>query len=262
MLALRSLLVLAQTHHDFELVVWDDGSTDASVAIACQYAKTDLRVKIVAAPHQGIAPALKSAIASTSAPYLGWVDSDDVLAPTALEETIAILIAAPNTGMVYTKYEVIDEFGQLRGSGTRCEIPYSQEQLLVDFMTFHFRLMRRRYEQVGGIDPTFQWAEDYDLCLKIFEVTQIYHLPKPLYFYRCHSDNITNNQIESIRWAEVAIRQALVRQGLNERYGLEVKLVGYFKLVSKAKTFTSALPNQLTIPLSSQVELNLKRSSV
>ncbi|HEY9907255.1 MAG TPA: hypothetical protein V6D18_06560, partial [Thermosynechococcaceae cyanobacterium] len=52
-------------------------------------------------------------------------------------------------------YEVIDAQGNSHGIGQRCHIPYSKERLLSDFMTFHFRLMRRSvYEQVGGIDPS------------------------------------------------------------------------------------------------------------
>ena len=183
--------ILAQTHSDFELLIWDDGSTDDSVAIARHYALKDDRIRVIAAAHQGIAPTLKSAIAATTGTYLGWVDSDDLLAPTALAETVAILSAHPEVGMVYTNYEVIDAQGQNHGLGQRCRIPYSPDRLLVDFMTFHFRLMRRSvYDQGGGIDPTFAWAEDYDLCLKLSEVTNIYHLPKPLYYYRRHVGNI------------------------------------------------------------------------
>jgi glycosyltransferase involved in cell wall biosynthesis len=224
--------VLAQTYPYFELLIWDDGSTDTSLEIAHRYAQRDCRIRVHAATHQGIAPALKAAINQTTAPYLGWLDSDDRLALTALEETIAILDAQLDVGMVYTQYEVIDARGNSRGLGDRCRIPYSKERLLTDFMTFHFRLMRRSvYEQAGGIDPSFQWAEDYDLCLKLSEVTQIYHLPKPLYFYRRHDRNLTNNQYETIRWAGIAIERAMIRRGLDQKYRLEVRLVGQFKLL-------------------------------
>lgn len=54
--------ILAQTHRDLEYVLWDDGSTDESVAIAQHYAEKDDRLRVIAASHQGIAPALKSAI--------------------------------------------------------------------------------------------------------------------------------------------------------------------------------------------------------
>jgi len=69
--------VLAQTYPHFELLIWDDRSTDASLDIACYYAQQDPRICVHAAPHHGIAPAIKAAIAHTTAPYLGWVDSDD-----------------------------------------------------------------------------------------------------------------------------------------------------------------------------------------
>src|SRR6476469_1888801 len=81
--------VLSQTRGDFELLVWDDGSTDDSLAIANSYAKRDRRVRVVAAEHQGRVGALKAAIAQTTGKYLGWVDSDDLLAPAALKETAA-----------------------------------------------------------------------------------------------------------------------------------------------------------------------------
>lgn len=80
--------VLSQTYPHFELLIWDDGSTADSFNIAHSYAQRDNRIRVHAAPHQGIAPAIKAAIAHTTAPYLGWVDSDDRIAPTALEETI------------------------------------------------------------------------------------------------------------------------------------------------------------------------------
>jgi glycosyltransferase involved in cell wall biosynthesis len=121
--------ILSQTYPHFELLIWDDGSTDNSLAIARHYANQDDRIRIIAAPHQGIAPALKGAIASTTAPYLGWVDSDDLLAPTALEQTIAILDTHPDIGMVYTDYQVIDADGTDRGPGQRCTIPYTKDQL-------------------------------------------------------------------------------------------------------------------------------------
>jgi GT2 family glycosyltransferase len=99
-------------------------------------------------------------------------------------------------------------------------------------MTFHFRLMRRRvYDQVGGVDPTFRYGEDYDLCLKLSEVTAIGHIPEPLYFHRRHAQNITTNQLEAIRWAEIAIRNALTRRGWDTHYRLETRIVSYFGLV-------------------------------
>lgn len=226
--------VLNQTMSDFELLVWDDGSTDGSLDIAYHYAGVDQRVRVIAAQHQGVAPAVKAAFAATIGTYIGLVDSDDLLAATALEETAAILEAHPEVGLVYTDYRVIDENGQDKRLGTRCQIPYSKDRLLVEFMTMHFRLMRRCvYDFVGGIDESFELSEDYDLCLKLSEVTVVDHLQKPLYYYRRHEGNISNRRQEITHWAYRACSQALKRRGLDKHYELNVNHMSQFILRRK-----------------------------
>jgi glycosyltransferase involved in cell wall biosynthesis len=186
--------------------------------IATHYTTFDKRIKVIAAPHTGRVEALRDAIAQTTGKYLAWVDSDDLLAPSALEETLTILEREPNIGMVYTDHLVTDERGKVKGLGDRCRIPYSSERLLIDFMTFHFRLMRRDlYDLVGGINVELESAEDYDLCLRFSEVTQIYHLPKPLYLYRVHEQSISGSQqLKQILASTQAVNDAIVRRGLSD----------------------------------------------
>jgi glycosyltransferase involved in cell wall biosynthesis len=227
--------VLAQTFTDFELLIWDDGSSDRSVEIARDYEKQDKRIKVIAALHTGRGQALTDAIATTKGKYLGIVDSDDLLAPEALEETAKVLDSQPHIGMVYTDYLVIDEQGTVKGLGKRCQIPYSKDRLLLDFMTFHFRLMRRElYEEVGGVDPDFKAAQDYDLCLRLSEVTEIVRVEKPLYLYRNHQENISHSkQFEQIHFTHLAICRALQRRGLMEKVELEVQVRPRFVLKRK-----------------------------
>lgn len=228
--------VLAQTRRDFELLVWDDGSTDNSVALARHYEQCDRRVRVITASHQGQTKSLIAAIAATTGAYVGWVDSDDFIAPTALFETATVLEQEPEVGLVYTDYLVIDEHSSVKGLGQRCRIPYSKDRLLVDFMIFHFRLFRRSvYNLVGGLDESMVRAQDYDLCLRLSEVTQISHIQKPLYYYRQHKSSVSQQQrVEQILAAEQAIVRALERRGLSERYELEVEIVGRYLLRQKA----------------------------
>ncbi|BAZ18968.1 filamentous hemagglutinin outer membrane protein (plasmid) [Calothrix sp. NIES-4071] len=224
--------VLAQTRPPFELLIWDDGSTDGSVEIALQYASYDPRVRVIAADHQGRARSLIAAIKETTCPYFGWVDSDDILAPTALQETAAILDECKEVGLVYTSYQVINEHEQIISDGARCRIPYSFDRLLVDFMIFHFRLLRREvYLKVGGLNEEFELAQDYDLCLRLSEVTSIEHIKKPLYYYRYHADSVSHTKrVEQIMAASVAIKKALERRGLKDKYELDVQIVGQYRL--------------------------------
>ncbi len=228
--------VLQQTRTDFELIIWDDGSTDNSRQIAKEYREKDARIRLFEEKNQGQARATKAAIAQTKGSYLGWVDSDDVLAFPALAETAAILETRSQVGLVYTNYLIIDELGRLRGQGKRCQIPYSPQRLLVDFMTFHFRLFRRSiYDRTEGIDDSLMFGFDYDLCLKFSEVTTIEHLPKPLYYHRLHRDSMTaRRRLEQIDGTKQAIELALIRRGLDLQYELEVEITSLFRLKPKS----------------------------
>ncbi|MEH1948267.1 MAG: CHAT domain-containing protein [Nostoc sp.] len=243
--------VLAQTWQNFELLIWDNGSTDGSVAIANNYAQKDRRVRVVEADNQGVAAACKRAIAQTSGAYIGILDSDDILAPTALAQTATVLNSHPETGFVYTDYLNIDPNGKVIGYGHRCDIPYSQSGLLVDFMTFHFRLMRRSvYNRVGGVNESFSCcAYDYDLCLRLSEVAQVLRVKEPLYFYRNHSQSISViRQKEQILWSKQAIAQALWRRGLADKLQIDVELpTGRFILRRKKSLLSNIAASVLVI---------------
>ena len=229
-LAIQS--VLKQTRSDFELLVWDDGSTDDTFAAAREAAQGDPRVRVMQGANQGAAGAINAAAKFVSAPYFGWIDSDDLLAQTALAETSAILDARPEIGVVYTNYLVIDSTGAVKGEGARCRLPYSRDRLLVDFMTFHFRLMRRAlFDEIGAVDPSLPYVEDYDLCLRLSEITQFHHLAKPLYFYRVHPQSVSKqHRLKQIEMASEAIRRALARRKMDQKYELEVEYRASFHL--------------------------------
>jgi glycosyltransferase involved in cell wall biosynthesis len=223
-LALAIESIIAQTYPHWELEIWDDCSTDNSLEIARSYAAIDQRIKTV--PLQtniGHAPILAASTSKGTTPYLGWIDSDDLLAPTALAETIAILEAQPEVGMVYTQQMLIDEDGRELGLSRNSLVPYHHNRLLIDFLCHHFRLIRRAvFEAVGGVDPSCDYVEDYDLALKISEVTKVWQLWQPLYYYRIHSPSCSvRHRDQQIQQAAAAVRQALLRRGLDDLYWLD-----------------------------------------
>lgn len=218
--------VLRQTYPHFELVVWDDGSTDNSLEIARRYEAWDSRVRVVTAINQGPAGAINAAVRQSNGLYLGILDSDDWLAPTALQQTVTALETHPQVGWVYTDYLDVDAAGQVLGYGHRCRIPYSRERLLVDFMTFHFRLLRRSlFDLVGGLDPSVTTAWDYDLCLRLSEVAAVERVRQPLYFYRHHQASITGaRRLDLTLAAQRAVAKALQRRGLAQSHAIELEL--------------------------------------
>ncbi|MGI6459910.1 MAG: glycosyltransferase [Candidatus Hydrogenedentales bacterium] len=221
---LRSLQL--QTLTDWEVILWNDGSTDNSEEIAREIAEIDSRFRLFGGERVGHAQSLVRACAEAQGRYIGILDSDDLLEPTALEETAAVLESRPDIGMVYTDHVVIDGNGQRRGIGRRCQIPYSKDRMLLDFMTFHFRLIRMEiFTQVGRFDETYPLAMDYDLCLRIAEVTEIEHLSAPLYRYRVHRDSLSHQKrLEQIRCSHAAVVAAMKRRGLDREYECQLEV--------------------------------------
>jgi glycosyltransferase involved in cell wall biosynthesis len=227
--------VQAQAYPNYELILWDDGSTDDSGEIAAHHTTQDPRIRHFTAKHQGRNAALRAAHQQAQGDYLGWIDSDDRLTPATLAATVAFLEAEPNIGMVYTDHHIIDAQGNSQGYGHRCQIPYSKDRLLVDFMTFHFRLIRREsFEKAGGIDPYFEAAIDYDLCLRLSEITQIKHLKVPLYEYRVHPQSMSHqSRSRQVQYAKAAVEKAIARRGLSQTYRLDVSADSKFTLHRK-----------------------------
>ena len=147
--ALDSILI--QTYPHWHLTIWDDGSTDTSPDIAREYAKLDPRIRFIQANHAGQTHSLHAAMmAIRPCPklpnfdteetsergeslatqsmyrYFGWVDSDDMLAPSALATTVAILDEKTEIGMIYTDHRLIDPSGRDLGLGARCSHPLFQ----------------------------------------------------------------------------------------------------------------------------------------
>lgn len=217
--------VLRQTYTDWELIISDDGSTDGTLDLANNFALHDSRIKVLTAEHKGESYALIAGFSAAQGEYVGQLDSDDLLEPEAIELTAAVLDDDIECGMVYTNYIDIDQNGQKLRPGRRCAIPYSEERMLIDFMTFHFRLIRSSiYILSGGFDTRFNLVEDYELCLRLSEITQIKKVERFLYQYRIHPGSETRTKgLKMIHLCKEAMEEALKRRNLDKDYEVKVE---------------------------------------
>lgn len=231
--AIRS--VLTQSFSDLELIVMDDGSTDGSAELADRLSGEAPRLQVLRRPARGVAPTLAELYCLARGTLVGVVDSDDLLVKSAVEKCVGVLDADPAVGVVYTQHLMIDERSQSKGLGYRSTIPFDKDRLLVEFMTLAFRLVRiDAYRACGGIDPTLAAAPDYDLCLKLSEVTAFRRIDEPLYLYRVHPDMISKSRrSDQLAASRIAVERALVRRGLDATYRLDVDATGQFRLVAR-----------------------------
>lgn len=180
--------ILGQSFRDFEFIVVDDGSIDRSCAIARSYA--DSRIRVLSAPHRGLVQALNLGLREARGDLVARMDADDISHHDRLERQVEHLRRGPDTVLVGTWVEYIDDEG--RSEGEVQTMPVYDDDLrvaLFDGNEFaHGSVMMRRSAAmaVGGYRGQFLTAEDYDLWLRMNEIGRIANLPEPLYKLRWH----------------------------------------------------------------------------
>ena len=103
--------ILNQSFTDLELIVVNDGSSDATADILSHYAQRDLRVNVVNQDNAGIAMARNVGIARSRAELVAIMDSDDIAHPRRLEMQRDFLLENPECAAVCCRCELIDERG-------------------------------------------------------------------------------------------------------------------------------------------------------
>lgn len=174
--AIRS--VLRQTRQDFELVVVDDGSTDATNEVVREF-ESDPRVRVISQPNRGRTAALNTAIATTTAPYVSLIDADDLWMPTYLEGLGLALDRNPDAGFAYTDAWCLDHsrgrFWRASSNahmGEPASPPKDPDEFLRLLLRANFvfglaTIRRTALEEVGGFNETLRAAQEYELWLRL-----------------------------------------------------------------------------------------------
>ncbi len=178
--------VLAQTYRNWELVLVDDGSHTPALNERLQhYATSDARIRVRVLPtNRGIAGATNEALAMATGDYVGFLDHDDELAPTALAEVVLRLRERPATDVLYCDEDQLDREG--RRTRPFFKPAWSPELLRSVNYVCHFLVVRRALAtELGGVRPGFEGAQDYDFILRLAERTNRFeHLAHLLYRWR------------------------------------------------------------------------------
>lgn len=188
---------LAQTWRDLEVVIVDDGSTDAETLRILGEARWP-RTRILHQGNGGPSAARNRAIREAAGRYILPLDADDTIEPTYVEKAIPILAGGPDVGCVYCKAM---KFGA--ESGPWDLPPFRPEELAVDNVIFVTALFRKAdWQAVGGFDERLRHGvEDYDFWVKLVASGKsVVQLDEFLFNYRVQEASRTTRFQDGIEW--------------------------------------------------------------
>ncbi len=181
--------IIIQSYPKWELCIADDDSTDKNVVkIIEEYIKKDSRIKLIKRVKNGhISEATNSALGIATGDFVALMDHDDVLWPNALFEIANVIRKNKSVDFVYSDEDKID------GSGKIHSYPFLKPDFSPEFLEScnyitHFSCMRMSIiKKVGGLRKGYEGAQDWDLFIRISEITNNFiHIPKILYSWRIH----------------------------------------------------------------------------
>jgi len=185
--------VLLQGYPNLEYWVMDGGSCDQSVEIIQRY--TPWLAGWVSETDSGQAEAINKGWLRSTGDFLGWINSDDVLLPSAILNSIEFFQTHPEVGFIYGDLEHIGQSGEFIRIQTYQE--FDVVELIRDcrWISQPGSLFRRLVlDDAGFLDPSLHFLMDFDFWIKAGFITQFGYLRIPLARFREHEDAKTSQK--------------------------------------------------------------------
>jgi glycosyltransferase involved in cell wall biosynthesis len=195
------LSVLEQDYENLEYIVVDGGSTDGSIEIIQQYASQI--TSWVSETDMGQTDAINKGFSIASGDIFAWLNSDDTYRPGAILEAVNFLREHPEVGMMYGRAYYVDEQGSPVArypAGLTSYQGLRRGVTTIPQQTMFFR--STLWEMVGPLDPSFFYAMDYDLWVRIASVTHLAFHPVLMANFRLHGDSKSLTQANRC-WPEM-----------------------------------------------------------
>lgn len=179
--------VLDQQGVELEYIIVDGGSSDGSVEIIQKYQQR--LAWWISEKDRGQTDAINKGFARARGDVLAWLNSDDTYEPGALAQAVAYLQAHPEAGMVYGDANYIDEHGRVIGRFPAAQTDYRRLRQGYVHIPQQASFWRAElWRQVGPLDPTFYFAMDYDLWVRLAALAPLHYTPRLWANFRLHSN--------------------------------------------------------------------------
>ncbi len=205
--------VLQQTYRDYEIIVVDDGSNEDIKSLLKPFAD---KISYIRIENSGPAAARNKGIQVSKGEFLALLDHDDIWKPGNLQEKVDFLQRNPGSAMVYSYPELMDSEGNALHQEYPSVFPNGSvfEDLLLRnwITTFSCTLIRRSiFNRVGLLDERreIMSCDDYDMWLRIADVSSIVFSPDRQVRYRVHDTSLIKNYDISLKSTLAVFAKAL-----------------------------------------------------
>jgi len=191
------LSVFAQTYKDYEIVIVDDGSTDGTEEMIKQLGRN---IRYHWRENAGDAAARNKLIELAAGKYITFLDSDDLLAPDAVERMTSVMQQQTEPVIVYGPYLRIDRHGNVTGRDKRKLYSGFVTKYLFQDIFVHPNgslFPKTLLQQAGGFDESLHVCSDYDMWLCLSLKYRFIALPEPTFKRRRHLSNLSAGSLQN-----------------------------------------------------------------
>ena len=186
--------VLDQSFENWELLIFDDESTDNTRIIIDAYAQKDPRIHILRTLQKKYTTGARNhCIKYAKWYYICLLDHDDTwLNSDKLKKQLDYMMAHLSIGVCGTNYQIIDQDGVNRWSK---KLPKNDAEIKANILLYSpfvpcsVMIKKQLFDQYGYFDPLYDKVDDYEIWLRFGRYTDYYNLPEYLVGYRIHTDN-------------------------------------------------------------------------
>ena len=210
--------VLSQDYKDLELIIVDDASTDVRISqIIQQYIHSDPRVRTFRNQMNMERSYSKNYwVQNALGAYVAFIDDDDTWVNTKLSKQILVIESSANMGIVGTFARFIDESGKPLGETMHMKIAGKDIKntilLTNQFIQSSVLVRKDIFEKSWGFSWDMNLCEDYDLWLRILEISEWINIPELLVEYRVRSTNTTARNIYRMKYYSILLTWRYRRQ--------------------------------------------------
>ncbi len=217
--------ILAQSYEDFEFVIIDDGSTDASIEIIREF--RDSRIRYLRSEHRGRVASLNKACRIAEGMFIAIADADDISHPDRLSMQLRHFERYPDCDVVGSWVQVIDR----EGNDVLLRKYPTEPSLIADTMpyacsvAFPGSMFRRSIiTSENPFNSSYLVAHDLDFWLRLLPQSRFHNLPEPLLQYRISADSLAQKHAETARRETLTLARSFFEK--SEMYNVEQRTFG------------------------------------